>query len=262
MPSLEKLQQDLCNTICRDDDALPTDLVAGDGIDPRARVRIYRNHAIVTLTDALKATYPVVCRLVGDGFFAYAAHEFMREHMPEKPSLAEYGGTLPDFLTQFPACRDLAYLADVARLEWAINQALHAEDATAIARSDLSGISAADAPRLSFTLHPSIRLLESRWQIERIWRANQADGNPDLAIDPDSGGVRLQIHRRGDRVTLKSLTDCEFAFLRALASGESIADAADAALRIDLLFDLTVALGTLLEEGGVSGFRLAPPSKD
>jgi hypothetical protein len=63
-------------------------------------------------------------------------------------------------------------------------------------------------------------------------------------------------------VALKSLTDCEFAFLNALASGAPLADAADAALRIDLLFDLTVALGTLLEEGSVSGFRLAPPSED
>ena len=262
MPSLETLQQNLCDAVCGGDDARLSDLIAGEGIDPRARLRIYRNHAIITLTDALKAAYPVVCRLVGDGFFAYAAHEFMREHMPEKPSLAEYGGGLPDFLAQFPPCRDLGYLADIARLEWAINQALHAEDAPAIARIDLSGLSAADAPRLILALHPSFRLLESRWPIERIWRANQADGSPDLAIDLDSGGVRLQVHRRGDRVALKSLTDCEFAFLRELGNGAPLADAADAALRIDLLFDLTAALGTLLEEGGVSGFRLAPPSKD
>ena len=262
MPSLDKLQQDICDAVCGDDDARLADFIAGDGMDPHARLRIYRNHAIITLTDALKAVYPVVCRLVGDGFFAYAAHEFMREHMPEKPSLAEYGGGLPDFLALFPSCRHLAYLADIARLEWGINQALHAEDATAIARNDLSGISAADASRLVLTLHPSFRLLESRWPIERIWRANQTDGDLDLEIDLDSGGVRLQIHRRGDQVALKSLTDCEFAFLRALASGESLADAADAALRIDLLFDLTVVLSTLLEEGSVSGFQLAPPSED
>ncbi len=262
MPSLEELQQDICDAVCGGDDARLAHHVISDGMDPRARLRIYRNHAIITLTDALKVTYPVVCRLVGDGFFAYAAHEFMREHMPEKPSLAEYGGVLPDFLVQFPPCRDLAYLADIARLEWAINRALHAEGATTLTRSDLSGIAAADSPRLVLTLHPSFRLLESRWPIERIWRANQADGDPDLAIDLDSGGVRLQTHRRGDRVALKSLSDCEFAFLRALASGAALADAADAALRIDLLFDLTVALGTLLEEGGVSASRLAPPSED
>ena len=262
MPSLEMLQQDICDAVCGGDDARLSDLIAGDGMDPSARLRIYRNHAVITLTEALKATYPVICRLVGDGFFAYATHEFMREHMPDTPSLARYGGAFPEFLAQFPPCQNLAYLADIARLEWAINEALHAEGVAAITRAHLSGLSAADASRLVLTLHPSLRLLDSPWPIERIWRANQTDGDLDLAIDLDNGGVRLQVHRRGDRVMLKSLTECEFAFLRALANGEPLADAADAALRIDLLFDLTAVLGTLLEEGGVSGFRLAPPSED
>jgi hypothetical protein len=256
VPSLEKLQQDICDAICGGDDTRIPNLVSGDGMDPGARLRIYRNHAIITLTDALKATYPVIRRLVSDTFFAYAAHEFVREHIPARPNLTEYGGEFPDFLAQFPPCQDLSYLADVARLEWSINEALHAADIAAIARTELSGISAVDAPRLVLALHPSVRFLKSRWPIERIWRANQADGDPDLAIDLDSGEVRLQIHRRGDKVALKSLTDCEWAFLRALARGGALADAADIALRTDLLFDLTVALGTLLEEGGVVGFRL------
>jgi len=250
------LQQDICDAICGGDDAGISEFVAGDGMDPSARLRVYRNHAVITLTDALKATYPVICRLVGDGFFAYAAHEFIREHMPEKPSLAEYGGAFPDFVAKFPPCGELPYLADVARLEWAINQALHAETADAIMRSDLAAVSAGEAPRLLLSVHPSLKLVESRWPIERIWRANQTDGDPDLTIDLGSGGVRLQVHRRGDRVAVKSLAECEFAFLRALADGEPLGDAADAALRIDLLFDLTVTLGTLLEEGGVAGFRL------
>jgi len=256
VPSLEELQRDICDVICGGDEAHLPDLVSGDGMDPRARLRIYRNHAIITLTDALKATYPVICRLVSDSFFAYAAHEFLRGHMPARPNLTDYGGEFPDFLAEFPPCRDLSYLADVARLEWSINEALHAAGIPAIARTEFSGISAADAPRLVLALHPSVRFLKSRWPIERIWRANQADGDPDLAIDLDSGEVRLQIHRRGDKVALKSLTDCEWAFLRALARGETLADAADVALRTDLLFDLTVTLGTLLEEGGVVGFRL------
>ncbi|HXP74475.1 MAG TPA: DNA-binding domain-containing protein [Stellaceae bacterium] len=262
MPSLEELQKDICDAICVGDDTRVSELIAGDGMDPASRLRIYRNHAVITLTDALKATYPVVCRLVSDRFFAYAAHEFIREHLPEQPNLAEYGAEFPGFLAQFPPCHDLGYIADIARLEWAINQALHADNVAAIARGDLSGISSADAPRLVLTMHPGLRLVESRWPVERIWRANQADGDPDLSIDLDSGGVRLQVHRRGDRVMLKSLSPCEFAFLQALARGDSLADAADIALRLDLLFDLAAALGTILEDGIVTGFRLQPPSED
>jgi len=259
--SLEDVQRDLCDAICGADEPRLLELVAGDGLDPASRLQIYRNHAIITLTDALKATYPVVCRLVSEGFFAYAAHEFIREHLPKGPCLAEYGEELADFLAQFPPCRELGYLTDVARLEWAINQAMHANDVAAISRGDLAGLSATDAPRLILSLHPALRLLESRWPIERIWRANQAD-DPDLAIDLDGGNVRLQVHRRSDRVVLKSLTECEFAFLRALSKGDSLADAAAAALSLDLLFDLTTALGTLLEEGGVTGFRVEASSEE
>jgi len=257
VPSLEALQRDICDAICGGGDAQLSELVAGDGMDPSSRLQIYRNHAVITLTDALKATYPVVCRLVSDGFFAYAAHEFIREHLPQKPCLAEYGADFAEFLAQFPPCRDLGYLADMARLEWAINEALHAQNAPAITRGELTRVSAADAPRLVLSLHLGLRLLESRWPIERIWRANQADGDPDLTIDLENGGVRLQVHRRSDRVVLSLLTAPEFAFLKALANGVSLADAADAALRLDLLFDLTVALGALLDAGAVVGFRVA-----
>jgi hypothetical protein len=257
VPLLEDVQRDLCDAICGADDAQLSDFVAGDGMDARSRLRIYRNHAIITLTDALKATYPVVCRLVSEAFFAYAAHEFIRQHLPQSPCLAEYGGKFADFLAEFPPCRELGYLADIARLEWAINESLHARDIAAIMRGGLSDISAAEAPGLILCLHPALRLLESRWPIERIWRANQADGDLDLAIDLDAGGVRLQIHRCGDRVVLKSLTECEFAFLRELAKGNSLADAADAALRLDLLFDLTGTLSTLFDEHGVASFRIA-----
>jgi hypothetical protein len=252
----------MCKAICGGDEMRPSELIAGDGMDPRARLQIYRNHAVITLTDALKATYPVVCRLVSDGFFAYAAHEFIREHLPERPSLAEYGAEFPGFLAQFPPCRDLGYLGDIARLEWAINQALHAKDVAPITRSALSGISAANAPRLVLRIHPGLRLVETRWPIERIWRANQTDGDPDFAIDLDSEGVQLQVYRRGDRVLLKSLSPSEFALLQALARGDTLADAADAALRRDFLFDLTVGLSTILEDGVVTGFRLEPPSED
>jgi hypothetical protein len=69
VPSLEDLQKDMCNAICGGDEMRSSELIGGDGMDPRARLQIYRNHAVITLTDALKATYPVVCRLVSDGFF-------------------------------------------------------------------------------------------------------------------------------------------------------------------------------------------------
>src|ERR1700741_1787057 len=81
----------------------PAEIVAaiqGDGLDPAARVGIYRNHAFGTLGAALQNTFPVVCRLVDKRFFAYAAHEYLREPPPHSRCLVEYGADLDDCLAR------------------------------------------------------------------------------------------------------------------------------------------------------------------
>src|SRR4051794_36946916 len=47
------------------------DAIFGDALDPAARLQIYRQHFQSSLTEALKAIYPVICRLVDDRFFAF-----------------------------------------------------------------------------------------------------------------------------------------------------------------------------------------------
>src|SRR5271166_3198172 len=215
MLALDRLQRRMCSAIRGRPEPELLDLIADDGIEPEARLRIYRNHLMLTLTRALEAAYPVVCRLVDERFFAYAVHEYLRETLPLQPCLTEYGGSFPDFLANFPACRDLVYLPDVARLEWAVNLALHADDAEPAERSALA---AAD-PVLS--LQPSLQLVASQWPIERIWHANQPEGDPETTIDLDAGGTRLLVYRSGDRVIIRSIEESTFAFLDAISRGAS-----------------------------------------
>src|SRR5215510_15471186 len=125
MPSLRDVQARFAEGLLGDDGAI-ADLVAGDGLDPRARLAVYRHHVLTTLTAALEAAFPVVCRLVDPRFFAYAADAFVRQHPPAGPCLDEYGGAFADFLAAFEACTHLSWLPDVARLEWAIHRASHA----------------------------------------------------------------------------------------------------------------------------------------
>jgi hypothetical protein len=89
--------------------------ILGDGLTPEARVDIYRHHVFATLTAALQATFPVVCRLVHERFFGYAADEYIRAHPPTGPCLFQYGSSFPAFLAGFEPCRPLPYLPDVAR---------------------------------------------------------------------------------------------------------------------------------------------------
>src|SRR5574342_626775 len=121
MRTLHELQSDFAWAIWREDAGPVAALIAADGLRPEARVRVYWNHVFSSLTEALETTYPVVCRLVDRRFFGFAADHYIRSHPPVTPCLFEYGATFGDFLAHFPPCSAHPYLADVARLEWAMN---------------------------------------------------------------------------------------------------------------------------------------------
>ena len=262
-PTLRELQAEFGRALVGDTDASRATItgdgleIAGDGLAPEALLRIYRQHVVTTLTDALKTTFPVVCRLVDERFFAYAADRYSVQTPPAAPCLFEYGGSFPDFLADFPPCRHLEYLPDVARLEWAMNVALHADDAASLDAATLGAVGPADAGRLLLRFDPSLALLESPWPLDRLWTANQPDSDPEATVDLGTGEVRLEIRRRGDDVVWRSLDPATFAFRRALAGGTPLQGAAGAALAVDAGFDLAAGLRDLLEEEAVVGWALS-----
>jgi hypothetical protein len=60
--------------------------ILADGLTAEARLAIYRHHVFITLTAALQTTYPVLCRLVHERFFGYAADQYIRA--TRRPGLA------------------------------------------------------------------------------------------------------------------------------------------------------------------------------
>lgn len=256
MPSLAELQHAFARAIWDGTDGEVVGAIRADGLLPEARVALYRHHVFATLTAALAATYPVVSRLVDERFFAYAADRYIREHPPAGPCLFEYGASLPEFLAAFPPCRDLVYLPDVARLEWAMNRALHAADAAPLDPDRLRAVAPEATPRLRFRLHPSVSLLASAWPIDRTWRANQPDADPTTRIDLDAGGVRLEVRRLADDVVFRVLDGPTFAFRHALVEGRALEDAASVALAVSPDFDLAAAIQDLCLEELLVGFEI------
>jgi putative DNA-binding protein len=253
MSSPRELERDFAAALLGGPDEPIVAEIRGDGLEPAARVAIYRHHVFVTLSEALESTYPVVVRLVDRRFFAYAADRYIREHPPTGPCLFEYGESLAGFLVTFSPCRDLAYLPDVARLEWAMNRALHAEDAVTLAPRWLGAVPPDEVGRLKLRLHPSVTLLESPWPIDRIWRANQAGADPEATVSLDGGGVRLEVYRVENDVAFRALPPGTYAFRQALASDLDLESAVEAARAADSSFDLTHALSDLLDDGLIVG---------
>jgi len=260
MSTLRELQAEFRAGVLEQGEEFFLPEIVADGLAPAARLSIYRNHVFTSLTDALKSTFPVVCLLVDERFFAYAAHEYIRDHPPRVRCLFEYGASFADFLAAFPPCRDLSYLPDVARLEWAMNEAIHAADPPRFDPTELAAVPPDDTPNLILRLDPALRLLASPWPVDDIWAANQPGSDPEARIDLDTGAVLLQIRRAGERVLFHRIDAASFAFRRALADGARLSDATDAALGEDAAFDLASALRALVSEAALAGFEVARPS--
>src|SRR5262245_19878003 len=198
------------------------------------RLDIYRNTIFSGLTRALQLSFPAVQRLVGGEFFAGAADAFIGEHLPRTAYLDQYGGEFPDFLSGFPPAASLPYLADVAKLEWAVNRALHAPDETPLDLARLAALAPDEQGRVRLRAHPAIVTLQSNFPADEIWRAVLGVDDWALAaLDLASGPVFLLIERDPAGVEVARLEKAAWRFLDALCRGEPLASAIDSAAEID-----------------------------
>jgi hypothetical protein len=262
VPALPELQAALGRALLAGDgdplDAALAGALADGAVPAAAGLAVYRHHVRASLAAVLEAAFPAVCRIVDARFFRWAADGYVRAHPPAGPCLHEYGAGFPAFLAGFAPCGDLPYLPDVARLEWALHAAVHAEDAPPVDPARLRAHAPGDLARAVLRLHPSLSLVASPWPVDRIWRANQPGADRGETVDLRGGAVALEVRRDGDDAVFRALDPADHALRRALAAGAPLERAAAAALGIDPGFDLAGALRDLLAGGLVTGFTLTP----
>ncbi len=237
---------------------LQADRPVPPGLLPPARFGVHRNNVVAGLIEALGAAYPAVRSLVGEAFFKAAAGLFVRQEPPQSPVLIDYGSGFPDFLESFPPAAGLPYLAPVARLERAWLAAFNAAEATPLPIAALGRVAEAELDRVRLALHPSLRLVVSRFPIVALWAANTGRG-PHEAVDLGRAEAALVV-RPAELVMVESLTPGMAAFVGALADGLDLGAAAGAAMRAKAGFALGPALGRLFSLGAVVG--LGQPSCD
>ena len=212
------------------DDAEAAAWIVAEGIDPEVRLGIYRNTFASVLTNALRHSFPATHRLVAAECFEGAARLFMEEQPPQYANLDDYGAGFPEFLVRFAPVAALAYLPDVARLEWAVSCALHAPDAKSFDLGRLAALTMDERARVRFAPHPSARLVHAKHPADSIWRAVLAQDDTTLAaIDPASGPVWLLVHRAETGVDVSRLSEDAWHFTAALFAGRPLYSALEQA---------------------------------
>lgn len=185
------------------------------------RLNIYRNNIFSGLIDSLLASYPVIVALVGDDFSRALMRAFILENPPQQGCLADYGGGLDIFIANYAAASALPYLADVARMEWAINESYYAPDDNALSSDDLRDFLTGTPTEAVLFLRSCIRLLQSPWPLAKI-RDFCLDGEGgNETLDLDSGPCSLMIWRADLDVAVIAVEPDEYAFLQRIQNGSS-----------------------------------------
>jgi hypothetical protein len=224
--------------------------IDGDGLAPERRLAIYRNNTLASLRGLLERSFPATRHLLGLERFAGIALAFIHSAPPNRPQLAAYGAGFSEFLKIRAEAGPVAHVADVARLEWAREEAYYAADSPPLGPAAIARISTERYPELRFSLHPSVRLVRSAGPVHSLWQAALAG----VARPPPVGTPEQALVMRPEMtVVTRPIGAGDLVLLEALGLGLPLAEAAARAQAGDPEFDLQGALASHLVGGTFAG---------
>ncbi|MDC9719921.1 MAG: DNA-binding domain-containing protein [Gammaproteobacteria bacterium] len=120
-------------------------------------LQIYRNNYFNCMQEALQATFKKTELMLGSEFFHYIGHEFILNKPFQETSLLHFGSEFSDYLATNDAMANLQYVADLAALEWAMEEIYNTQ-----------------TPRLDkgdgYHLNSALQLVSSKFALFDIWQ--------------------------------------------------------------------------------------------
>jgi hypothetical protein len=222
LPSLAELQAQMAHALLEDPDRLPRELFAPGPVPVEAALRVHRNTIFGALSNALALTYPTVVRLVGEAFFDQAVLAYADARPPVEVCLSAYGEDFPAFLQGYAPATGAPCLADVARLDLAIDRAGGAPYVERLIEIDAA---------VTLSTPVSLAVLELGGPADRIRDALEAGDDDALAtLDPTPAPHWFAVWRADAGAAVRPLSPPAGLFLAALlagrAAGEALVEAA------------------------------------
>jgi len=233
-------------------------------------LQAYRANGHALAKRSLHAAYPVIEQMMGSDNFAALSRDFWHRHPPTRGDLAHWGDALPAFLASSEALADTPYLADVARVEWALHLAASAADAV-VDPASFARLSEPDATGLALTLSPGTVLVSSRYPVASLVLSHRQE-HPSLKQAAerlrDAVPETALVWRQGFQPRLAPVNSAAAALLRALLQGQDLPTALDAGLAAETdetqAFDFSLWLTSAVAAGLVTGVHdtTLPKKKD
>ncbi len=244
--TLQNLQVEFVELLLGDEDN-------AEWLQPSSNLFIYRNNIFNTLLHTLRECYPLVEKLVGEGFFRTAARNYIVTYPSLSSNLHDYGQYFSDFLTEYPPVKTLVYLPEVAKFEWLCHSLTFAPNHAPLDIQLLSNLTPEQQQNLRFTLHPASYVAQFHYPILDIIELCQ--GNIEEITNLPEAKAYLLIIRRQLDVSIAPLNLAEFLFLSALQENKTLSQALEITMQTDPSFQLDEKLPEWIKNKTIVGFE-------
>ena len=208
-------------------------LTAGPRLSAPERLAVYRRAYTARLVECLADDYPTLRTALGPERFESLCRGYIARHPSTSPNLNAYGRRMAEF------CRDGAgaalrgepceehrgdavdcrFLADLASLEWAIVEVIHAPSDPPLTPAGLANVPADRWPDARLEPTSAFRLLRFAYPVNTYLQAVRQGEAPCI---PAAAAAAAAVYRSGATVWRMDLSGPMFELLRSLASGESL----------------------------------------
>jgi hypothetical protein len=185
---LAKLQEDFITSLKQDEmeNFVKEQMLAPPGLSDESAFNIYRHNMYVGLVEALKNTYPLTHKAIGEKAFRQVAFSFARKHHPTTNiCLLRYH---PGFANVIGDNINEAYLQELAKLEYEMNEIYHASNDNYVSSQQLEYL---DTSRSKFVLVSTAKLFDSKWNLSVIYDALSNSDNPGYQVEKLSEDILI-----------------------------------------------------------------------
>lgn len=230
-------------------------------------LQAYAANAGALAERALAAAFPTIAQLVGEAPFAALARALWQAQPPSRGDIALWGDALPGFVAAASQLADEPYLADVARLDWAVHLAELASDPPeheGAAVSGLQQLGSTEPSALWLQGAAGTALVVSPHPVATIWQAHrsqQADRfAPVRQALARGAGENALVWRRGLQAQVTVLPAAHVVFTQAVLAGRSLGQALDQARdQAGPAFAFEPWLLAALRQGWLAAVQARPP---
>jgi hypothetical protein len=196
------------------------------GAPGEERLSVYREGYGARMRESLAETYEAVKFVLGEDRFTDMALDYSKKYHSRDYNLSVAGRHLPDYLKNSDYSKKLAFITDLARLEWAIAETFHAFQEPALGASDMAAVVQEKLLLSRLVFQKGVTIFSSEWPVLDIWNARKTD-RKKVDIDLTGKPQTILIFRSGFQVRCELLEPWQAKLTIALMEGQNLEKACD-----------------------------------